>query len=97
MKYITDGVRVDCASGPWGLQGVCTAQKKKNAHNNAFSNAPLRDEGRAFSKGWGALLAISSSQLVPYGPADRRGVGTRGVSGVRRTRTFLSLSIYLSF
>ena len=63
-----------------------------------FMNAPYDGEGRAFSQGWGELLAISSSPLVLYGPADRRGVGTRGVSGVCRTGTFLSiyLSIYPS-
>ncbi len=54
-------------------------------------------EGRASTQGWRALLAISSSPLVPCGPVDRRGAGTRGVSGVRRTSTFLySPYIYLS-
>ena len=63
----------------------------------AFLNAPFYSEGCAFSQGWGALLAISSSPLVPHGPADRRGVGIRSVSGVGRTDTFfICLSIYLS-
>jgi len=46
-------------------------REKKNAQN-AFLDAPFDGEGRAFSQGWGALLAIFSSPLVPYGPADRR-------------------------
>ena len=62
---------------------------------NAFLNTPFDGEGRAFSQGWGALLAITSSPLVPHRPADRRGVGIHIVSGVGRTDTFLS-SIYLS-
>ena len=61
-----------------------------------FLRAPFDGDGRALSQGWGALLAIYSLPLVPCGPADRRGAGTRGVSGVRRRGTFFPPSIYLS-
>jgi len=86
---------VYCGYGLWGVRGGITAQNRENAQN-VFLNEPLRGEGGAFSEGWGALLAISSSPLVPYGPADRRGAGTRGVSGVRRQTTFnLSICLYI--
>ena len=94
VRDITGCFRVVCECVSLGVRCEKTVQKSKNAQN-AFLKAPLSGEGRASTQGWRALLAISSSPLVPFGPADRRGVGTRGVSGVRRTCT-LSLSLYLS-
>ena len=102
VKLITDGVRTNYVCSSCGVRGVCTVERMKNAHN-AFINAPFVGEGRAFSQGWGSLTTISSLPLVPCGPADRKGAGTRSVSGVRRRSTsllsltlFLFLSIYIS-
>ena len=69
------------------IRWIDVVHKMKNAQI-AFLDAPLRGEGRASTQGWRALLAISSSPLVPHGPADRRGVGIRSVSGVGCTDTF---------
>ena len=69
--------------------------RMKNAQN-AFLNVPLGGGGRASTQGWGALLAISSSPIVPHGPADRRGVGIRSVSGVGCTDTlYIYIYIYM--
>ena len=95
MKYITDGVRVDCVCCSWVFRGFCTAQIMKIAQN-AFLNAPFNGEGRAFSHGWGALLAISSSPLVPCGRADRRGVIPAAYQGSAVHVLFLSISLSLS-
>ncbi len=69
VKYITGCIRVVCEFVSLGVRCVYTAQNRKHAQN-AFLNAPLRGEGRASTQGWGALLAISSSPLVPYGPEE---------------------------
>ena len=85
-----------CVCDSCGVRDGITAQKRENMQN-AFLNAPLRGEGRAFSHGLRAFLGISSSPLVPCWTADRRGVGTRGVSGSAVHEFFsLSMSIYLS-
>ena len=76
-----------CECVSWCVRYRNTVQKVKNAQN-VFLSAPLRGEGRASTQGWGALLAIFSSPLVPHGPADRREVGIRSVSGFGRTDTF---------
>ena len=73
---------------------VFGAEILKKNEQDYFSNAPASGVGRAFTHGWGALIAIFSSPLVACGPADRRGVGIRGVSGVRHNSYILY--IYLS-
>ena len=70
VKLFTGCIRLVCECDSCGVRWEKTAQKKKNAQN-VFLRAPLRGTGRASTQGCGALLAISSSPLVPHRPADR--------------------------
>ena len=70
VKEITGCFRVEYEYVSLGVRCEKTVQNSKNAQN-AFLEAPLIGEGRASTRGWRALLAISSSPLVPHGPADR--------------------------
>ena len=92
VEQITFGFRdiCDCDSG--GVRGAKTAQKSKS-ETSIFLAAPFDGVDRAPPQGRVSFLAISSSPLVPCGPADRRGAGTRCVACTVRYGSFY---IYLS-